>query len=128
MRNYKRQTNRASTPNNVMERAPDDIYGGAFVRATANKYNIDRMTLKKHYFAKRGTVKTTGYKGLSESKVIIPPLMEQHMANHIKNFSHIFQQETGTGALNIHQLWKRTILIPSYSTYCRNGTTVIKRK
>jgi len=91
MRNYKRKTNRGSTPRDVLQRAAVEVQSGRTVRGVAAEYNINRMTLKR-YLTKRTTNPdaVTGYQAVAVSKAVFPPEMEQDLAHHIKLLADMF--------------------------------------
>ena len=68
---YKRDTERATkTPLDVMQRAANKVESGKALRAIANYFNIDKMTLNR-FIAKRRTNPTavTGYMLLLRNRI-----------------------------------------------------------
>ena len=83
---YKRKTERATkTPLDVMQRAANEVESGKALRAIANDFNIDKMTLNR-FIAKRRTNPTavTGYAAVEQSHYVFPPEMVKDLGNHVK--------------------------------------------
>lgn len=90
-RDYKRKTANSTTPLDVMLQAVSEITDGAPIRSTAQKYNIDRLTLTrfKNKQAKiaSGETPTVGWAGTANAKRVFTSEMEFQLANHIKNLA-----------------------------------------
>ena len=69
---YKRKPEMATkTPLDVMQRAANEVESGKALRAIANDFNIDKMTLTR-FIAKRQTNPTavTGYAAVAQSHYV----------------------------------------------------------
>ena len=89
---YKRKTERATkTPLDVMQRAANEVESGKALRAIANDFNIDKMTLNR-FIAKRRTNPTavTGYAAVAQSHYVFPPEVEKDLGNHVNMLSDMF--------------------------------------
>lgn len=90
-RTYKRRTNWGSTPLEEMERAAIDVEGGKSIRSVAKDRNIDRSTLRSYIKKKEvKTVKTVGYSGTAEAKMVFTLEVEKELADHIKKLAEQF--------------------------------------
>ena len=79
----------------VMIRAAEEVEKGSSVRATAMKYGVDRMTLRRFILKKKEPTPSTskemvGYRNLAENKVVIPSEMEKDLSSHIKKLADMF--------------------------------------
>lgn len=90
-RNYKRKTDWGSTPLKEMERAATDVQGGKSIRAVAGDRNIAVSTLRRYIIKKKEKeVKTVGYSGTAEAKMVFQDKMEKELADHIKKLADQF--------------------------------------
>ena len=99
MRTYKRKTTRGSNPIDVVIRAAKEVEKGSAVRATAMKYGVDRMTLRRFILKKKepppsASKEMVDYRILAESKVVIPSEMEKDLLFHIKKLADMFNDLT----------------------------------
>jgi len=68
-----------------MERAATDVKGGKSIRAVAGDRHIAVSTLRRYIIKKKEKeVKTVGYSGTAEAKMVFQDKMEKDLADHIK--------------------------------------------
>ncbi|ESO94684.1 hypothetical protein LOTGIDRAFT_144925, partial [Lottia gigantea] len=126
MRNYKRKTDRDATPLDVMKRAAKEVDDGKSLRSVSKDFQIDRMTLKRFILKKmKDSQAATGYKAVSLNQSVIPPDMEQDLANHIKLMADMFHglSLTKCRVLAYKFASQNQINMPvSWVTNCKAGT------
>ena len=74
-----------------MQRAANEVESGKALRALANDFNIDKMSVHR-FIAKRRTnpITVTGYVAVAQSHYVFPSEMEKDLGNHVKMLSDMF--------------------------------------
>ena len=90
VRNYQRKTNRGSTPETVTA-ASKFVDDGGKLEEAVTSYGVARRTLMR-YRAKNAEERAryAGYQQCSLSKMVMPPVMEQELAHHIRDLDDRF--------------------------------------
>ncbi|KAJ8050052.1 hypothetical protein HOLleu_03095 [Holothuria leucospilota] len=84
---YTRKTQRGSATG-VLQRAAEAVQGGLSVRAAAENFNVDRMTLSRYIAKKKENPHGVhGYANCKLSNLIFTSEMEADLAMHIKDLA-----------------------------------------
>ena len=99
-RKYQRRSNRGA-PEDVLQRAMEQVRGGCSIRAAAKDFDIARMTLKRYINKHDGENgengernKVFGYGNCRLKNIIFSPEKETDLATHIKTLAEQFHGMT----------------------------------
>ena len=90
-RKYQRVLNHG-TPENILQRAMEQVKGGCSIRAAAKDFTIARMTLKKYITKQNGENHQLdfGYKNCQRKNMIFSEEMETELPTYIKQLAEQF--------------------------------------
>lgn len=117
-RNYRRKTDRGSTPLEELKSVVAEVKGGKSIRKVSKERKIDRSTLRRYLQkVEDGKTLTAGYKGTSEAKKILREDIEKELADHIKkNFLTGSMASLQRNAVNWHLNWQKGTTFQSPAT------------
>ena len=128
-RKYQRRSNRGA-PEDVLQRAMEQVRGGCSIRAAAKDFDIARMTLKRYINKHDGENgqngernKVFGYGNCRLKNMIFSPEMESDLATHIKTLAEQFHGMTRNKcrALIVEYALKNNVTVPN--SWKENGMT-----
>lgn len=82
VQNYKKKTERGQYEKESLQKALDDLYAGATVKETGQKYGIPCKTLHWHH---DGNVKRLGEVNIGRHQQVLSPEIEMEIFQHMKN-------------------------------------------
>ena len=126
-RKYQRRSNRGA-PEDVLQRAMEQVRGGCCIHAAAKGFDIARMTLKR-YINKHDKEngqngdKVFGYGNCRLKNMIFSPEIETDLATHIKTLAEQFHGMTRNKccALIVEYALKNNVAVPN--SWKENGMT-----
>ncbi|XP_049618903.1 LOW QUALITY PROTEIN: uncharacterized protein zgc:113274 [Syngnathus scovelli] len=101
-RNYKRKTDRVSTPLEELERAVKEVQEGKTIRQVGKEMKICRMTIKRYMDKKKSRRSNKArYERTAAAKSVFNETMEKELVDHIKTQAAMFH---GIDAMKCHEL------------------------